>query len=87
MEHDHGSQDALMYAAQQDVIAALHASSDPDLVGRLERCTQARRGQSAQDVVACPLRYLHRVTPRHERSKQVRTVSGDNAYNLLVVYK
>jgi hypothetical protein len=49
MERDHGSQDALIYAAQQYVIAALQATSDPDLAGRLERCTRAQAEGKRRD--------------------------------------
>jgi hypothetical protein len=34
---------AMMYAAQQEVIAALHAIGEPDLADRLENCMTARR--------------------------------------------
>jgi hypothetical protein len=49
MERDHGSQDALIYAAQQYVIAALQSTSDPDLAGRLERCTRAQAEGKRRD--------------------------------------
>ena len=40
---------AMMYAAQQEVIAALHAIGELDLADRLERCMTARRERRGGD--------------------------------------
>jgi hypothetical protein len=40
---------ALMYAAQEDVIAALQGIGEPDLADRLERCMTARRDRRGGD--------------------------------------
>ena len=40
---------AMMYAAEAEVIEALHAIDEPDLAGRLERCMTARRERRGGD--------------------------------------
>jgi hypothetical protein len=40
---------AMMYAAQQQVIVALHSIDDPDLADRLERCLTVRRDRRGGD--------------------------------------
>src|ERR1700693_5429760 len=47
MTTDH--QMATMYAAQQEVIAALRGIDEPDLADRLERCMTARRDRHGGD--------------------------------------
>ena len=40
---------AMMYAAQQEVIAALPKVGEPDLADRLERCMTVRRDRRGGD--------------------------------------
>ena len=40
---------AMMYAAQQEVIAALQVIGEPDLADRLERCMTVRRDRRGGD--------------------------------------